>query len=422
MINVKKIKQDFPIFKHNPNLVYLDSTATSLKPKVMVDKLVEYYEKYSANIFRGVYKISEKATEEYERTREIVAGFINAKNSREIIFTRNTTESLNLVAYSLGRQIINKGDELVTTIMEHHSNFVPWQQLAFEVGGIFKVMGIDYEGYLSLNSDKLKMKNYNQKNMKDNLEQIINKKTKILALTYISNVLGTINPVHEIIRYAKQINPKIITVVDAAQAAPHMKIDVQDLGCDFITFSSHKMFGPTGVGVLWGKLELLEQMFAFQYGGEMVTEVTLGKTTFKESPHKFEAGTPDIGSVIAFKEAINYLQSLGWESIKEHEKELTKYCLRRLETEFQQKIHIIGPGFQDRAGIVAFTFSRYHPHDIAQILDENNICIRAGHHCAMPLHQRLGISVSARASFYIYNDKQDIDKLIEKLKKVEKIL
>ena len=283
MLDIKTIKKQFPIFQNQPGLVYLDSSATSLKPKLMINKLREYYEEYSANVFRGIYPISEKATEEFEETRRLTAKFINANRSEEIVFTRNTTESLNLLAYTLTK----KNDEIVTTIMEHHSNFVPWQILAGKVGAVFKVIDINEEGYLDLESDSIK--------------KIITKKTKIFTLTYVSNVLGTINPIKQIIEEAKKINPKIVVIVDAAQAVPHLKIDVRDLGADFVVFSSHKMLGPTGVGVLWGKEELLREMDPFIYGGEMIDEVSVNRSTFKQPPHKFEAGTPSIGEVIAFK-------------------------------------------------------------------------------------------------------------------------
>src|SRR3989344_4174131 len=356
-MDIKSLKSDFPIFKNIPSLVYLDSTATSLKPKSVIDKEIEYYEKYSANVFRGVYKISEKATEEYEETRKIIADFINAEKTDEIIFTRSTTESINLVAYSLGRKIINQGDDIVTSIMEHHSNFVPWQQLALENGATFKVIDITDDGFLDLDFAML--------------DKIITKKTKILALTYISNVLGTINPIKKIAKAVKSINPKVIVVVDAAQAVPHMNVNVQDLGCDFLTFSSHKMLGPTGVGVLWGRYELLAEMFPFNYGGEMIQEGYIDKTIFKSPPHKFEAGTPHISGVIALKEAINYLKRIGMDHVRAHEKKILHYAIDSLETEYGKKIKIIGPRtLENRAGIVAFTFAGYHSHDIAQVLDE----------------------------------------------------
>ncbi len=400
-------KNDFPIFKHNPRLIYLDSTATSLKPNSVIDKEIEYYQKYSANVFRGVYKVSEKATKEYEETREVVAKFINSKRTEEVVFTRNTTESINLVAYSLGRKIINSKDEIVTTIMEHHSNFVPWQVLASEIGATFKIVDIDDQGYLE----------------SGDLSSIISRKTKIFALTYVSNVLGTVNPIKEIIKATRKINPNVIVIVDAAQAVPHLKVDVQDLDCDFFAFSSHKMLGPTGVGVLWGKYELMDEMFPFNYGGEMISEVYVNRTTFQPPPLKFEAGTPHIAGVIALKEAVRYLEQLGMENIRNHEIKLVDYTFKKIKENFPDKIKIFGPSIiNNRGGVITFTFEGYHPHDIGQILDEENIAIRVGHHCAMPLHERLGINASCRASFYLYNNKDDVDKLVDGLKKVEKIL
>lgn len=397
-------KKDFPILKNLPNLVYLDSTASSLKPRVVIEKLKEYYEQYGVNIFRGIYRISEKATQEYEKTREAVARFINGR-PEEVIFTRNTTESLNLLAYSLVCNRLKPEDEVVVSIMEHHANFVSWQQLALKRGVGLKIIDIDDNGCLKTP------------------EKSITKKTKVLALTYVSNVLGTINPIKEIIKKAKRINPKIITVVDGAQAVPHFKVDVRDLGCDFLAFSSHKMLGPTGVGVLWGRKEALEELSPFNYGGEMIKEVYPDRTIFEDIPYKFEAGTPDIAGVIAFRAAIEYLEKVGMEKIRNHEMELTGYALKRLAEEFKNGLKIFGPkNTKDRGGVIAFAFRDFHSHDVAQILADRNICVRAGHHCAMPLHQRLGLASSARASFYLYNDESDVEKLIQGLKKVERIL
>lgn len=428
MIDVNKIKKDFPIFENIPELVYLDSTATSLKPRQVIEKINEYYQKYSANIFRGVYRLSEKATVEYEKTREKIAFFINGK-PEEIVFTRNTTESINLIAYSLGRQIIEKDDEIVITMMEHHSNLVPWQVLSQEAGAVLKVINVNYRGYLDIyeenskeNSllDRQKSKVVSQK-LK--LNNIITKKTKILAITYISNVLGTINPIKEIAIQAKKINPKIVIVIDAAQAAPHKKINVVDLGVDFLVFSSHKMLGPTGVGILWGKYQLLESMYPFNFGGEMINEVFIDRVTFKNPPHKFEAGTPAIGEVIGLGAAVDYLNSIGLDNIESHEKKLVNYAYKRLKEEFGDKIKIVGEeNIKDRIGLLAFNFFNVHPHDVASILSENNICIRSGHHCAQPLHQFYCISASCRVSFYLYNNEEDVEKLIEALKKVKLIM
>ncbi len=420
MLNPHVIKEDFPIFYHQPGLVYLDSTATSLKPISVIDKLEEYYKKYSANIHRGIYEIAEKATEEYEETRKIVSLFINANRPEEIVFTRGTTEGMNLIASTYGLDTLEEGDEIVTTIMEHHSNFVPWQQLAANIGADLKVIDINDHYELSVISQSDRRQENDVFNI--NLSGVVTKKTKILALTYVSNTLGTINPVKQIIKAAKQINPHIITIVDAAQAAPHMKIDVQDLGCDFLAFSAHKMLGPTGVGVLWGRYELLEKMSPYQYGGEMISKVTLDHTEYKKPPHKFEAGTPHIAGVIALKTAIQYVEYVGYENIRKHEKDLTIYALRRLSEQFGGEFKVYSPRhIEYMGGIVTFTLGSIHPHDIAQILDENKVSIRAGHHCAQPLHQRLNLSASARISFYIYNTEEDVDKLILGLQKAKKV-
>ncbi|MDP2927038.1 MAG: SufS family cysteine desulfurase [bacterium] len=403
-MNLKRYLKDFPLLAKAKTLIYLDSAASSLKPAVVIEKIKEYYEQYGVNIFRGIYKISEKATQEYEKTREAVARFINGR-PEEVIFTRNTTESLNLLAYSLVYNQLKPGDEIAVSIMEHHANFVPWQQLALKRGARLKIIDIDDNGYLKTP------------------EKSITKKTKVLALTYVSNVLGTINPIKEIIKRAKKINPGTITIIDGAQAVPHLKVDVRDLGCDFLAFSSHKMLGPTGVGILWGRKEALDELSPFNYGGEMIKEVYPDRTIFEDIPYKFEAGTPDIAGVIAFRAAIEYLEKVGMEKIRNHEMELTGYALKRLTEEFKSELKVFGPkNTKDRGGVIAFAFQDFHGHDIAQILADENICVRAGHHCAMPLHQRLGLASSARASFYLYNDENDVEKLIKGLKKVRKIL
>lgn len=405
-MNINKVKKDFPIFRKNPELCYLDSSASSLKPKVVTDKLREYYEEYSSNIFRGLYPLSQKATEEYENTRKICAEFIHAKNANEIIFTRNTTESLNLLCYSLGKNL-SKGDEIITTIAEHHSNFVPWQQMAMEKGLTFTIAELNENGILDFKK----------------LKEILSKKTKIFTLTHISNVLGTINPIKEIVAEVKKFNPEIMIILDAAQSIPHMEIDVQDLGIDFMAFSGHKMLGPTGVGVLWGKEERLKNLSPFLFGGEMVRKVNIQKTYFCKSPHKFEAGTPAIGEVIAFQEAMKYLETIGFKEIETHEKKLTNYAMRRLQEEFQNEISFLGPVKPElKTGIIAFNLKNLHSHDISDILGEENVCVRAGLHCAQPLHESLNLTASLRASFYLYNDFEDIEKLIKGLKKVKEIL
>jgi cysteine desulfurase/selenocysteine lyase len=406
MLNPNQLKKDFPLFRHLPGLIYLDSTATSLKPQSVIDKLREYYDMYSANIYRGIYQLSERATEEYEETREIVASFIHANSPDEIIFTRNTSESLNLLAYTLGEQIINRGDGLTTTIMEHHSNFVPWQQLAHKKGGRLSVIGLNESGDLDAK----------------NLDAYISSRTKILCLTSVSNVLGVANDLKQIIKDAKKINPSLITIVDAAQAVPHRKVDVQDLDCDFLAFSGHKMLGPTGVGVLWGRKELLDEMPPFLYGGEMISEVHVLDTKFKDAPHKFEAGTPAIAEVIALKEAAIYLEKVGLRHIESHERKLASHAIGRLKQEFKN-LHIVGPEkSENKGGIVSFYFDIYHPHDVAHILSEKNICVRAGNHCAMPLHEELHLMSTVRASFYLYNTLSDVDALIMGLHEVCRIL
>ena len=403
MINVSKIKKDFPIFSHHPDLVYLDSAATSLKPKRVIDKIVEYYQEYSTNVHRGVYQISERATKEYEETREVVANFIGAKSS-EIVFTRNTTESLNLLAQGLTEKFTKRGDEILISIMEHHSNFVPWQVASKKKGLNLKILDIDENGKLKISQ----------------LKRLITKKTKIVSLTYASNVLGTINPIKEIAEIIKKKNKDIFFVIDGAQAVSHFKLNVKDLGIDFLAFSGHKMLGPTGVGVLWGREELLNEIPPLNYGGGMIESVEIEKTTFQKAPFKFEGGTPPIAQVIGLKEAIFYIEELGINTIEKHEKELTEFAIEKIKKEFGRKIKIYGP--KERIGVIAFNFKTYHPHDVAQILAQNQICIRAGHHCTMPLHKRLKTVATCRFSFHLYNSKEDVEKSIEGLKKVEKTL
>ncbi|MBI4129899.1 cysteine desulfurase [Candidatus Roizmanbacteria bacterium] len=411
----------FPILR-NKKLVYLDSAATSLKPQSVIDAINDYYSHYSANVFRGLYDISEKATLKYEETREKVAQFINAKSSSEIVFTSGTTESINLVAYAWGRLTVGEGDEIVTTVMEHHSNFVVWQALARENGGVLKVLDVDEQGKLKIKNEKGKT---TYKNSKLLLQNVITKKTKLLAITHVSNVLGTINPIKEIVVEVKRLNPKCLVLVDGAQAVPHMKVDMQDLGCDYYAFSGHKMLGPTGIGVLWGRKELLNSMVPFQFGGSMIAKVSLTETTFKETPMKFEAGTPHVAGVIGLGAAVDYLQNIGMEVIRQHEIELTTYVLEKLSG----LNHLTIYGSKDisiRGGVLSFNVfdksgNLVHPHDVAEILRRENICVRVGHHCAMPLHERLGIPGSVRASLYLYNTNEDINRLVKSVQNVQKI-
>ena len=414
MFNTHAIKKDFPIFQNHPELVYLDSTATSLKPQIVIDALNDYYTKYSANVFRGIYKISEEATANYEEARGKIAKFINSKRNEEVIFVRSTTEAINLVAYSWGRLNMRENDEIVTTIMEHHSNFVPWQQLAAENGGLFKVIDINEDGTLQ----------FDYSNNRTN-DAVITSRTKLVAITQVSNVLGTINLIKDIIREVKRINPGCLVLVDGAQAMLHMKVDVQDLGCDFYAFSGHKMLGPTGIGVLWGKYELLEAMTPFNFGGEMIREVHVDRTEFKKPPHKFEAGTPHIAGAIGLGAAVLYLENIGIENIRQSEVELIVYALKKLKS--LKSVEVYGPSDPTyRGGIIAFNLrdkrgKLIHGHDVAQILDEDDICIRSGHHCAMPLHERLRLPSSARASLTLYNTKEDVDRLMKGLEKVHTV-
>ncbi len=394
---MKDIKKDFPIFQKKPDLVYLDSTATALKPQVVIDSLNEYYQEYSANVFRGLYPISELATDKYEQARQTVANFIKAKDVAEVIFVRGTTEALNLIAYSYPWAGFKPDDEIVTSVVEHHANFVTWQQLSNAKGARFKVIGLDQTP-----------------------DQVVTKKTKILALNYVSNVLGVINPLKQIIKKVRQINPKIIVVVDAAQGAPSLPIDVNDLDCDFLCFSGHKLMGPTGIGVLWGKRKYLEMMKPFQYGGDMIDQVSIKETTFAPLPHKFEAGTPHIAGAIGLASAIDYLSQFDFSAILKHEQALWQAAFEVLSD--NPHVRILGPlHAKHRTGILAFSHNYIHAHDLAQILANDQICVRAGHHCAMPLHTALEIEASVRLSFYLYNTFSDVERFKVSLKKAEKL-
>ena len=409
---MKSFADDFPVLE-DTSLVYLDSAATSLKPLSVIDAMDQYYRRYSANIHRGMYGLSERASEEFEETRQVVADFINAPSPDEIVFTRNATESVNLIAYSLGREIIGAGDEIVTTVLEHHANFVPWQQLAFANGADFKVIDCDDNGDLDIFDA----------NGAVQLEGVITEKTKLVAIQHVSNVLGTIQPLKAIIQAIRTLNPKTIVVVDAAQSVPHLSLDVQDMDADFLVFSGHKMCGPTGVGVMWGKKAHLEGMSPFMYGGDMIDEVFIDRTTYNSVPHIFEAGTPDIAGVIGLKAAIRYLEASDMSAVHHHEQRLVKHTCEALHQKFGDAISILGEGSrQESVGVVAFTLVGCHPHDIAGILSENSVCIRAGHHCAMPLHTRLGVNASSRASMYMYTSDQDIEVFLSALSKAYSLL
>lgn len=400
-LNTNAIRKDFPILGtkvHGKPLVYLDNAATTQKPQVVIDSLVHYYQNLNANVHRGIHYLSEVATAAYEDVREQVRGFINARAVCEIIFTRNATESINLVARSWGEANLKAGDEIVLTQLEHHSNLIPWQLVAKKTGAVLKFIPIDKEGYLDLTT----------------LDTIITSRTKVVSFTLMSNVLGTIPRAKVIIAKAKSVGA--ITVCDAAQSVAHTTTDVQDLDCDFLVFSAHKMCGPTGVGVLYGKEALLEAMPPFLGGGEMIIKVDWTTATWNELPSKFEAGTPNIAGVIAFGPALSYLQKIGMENIHRHEATLTQHLLNRMIE--SPIITLFGPHTTgNRGGVVSFELDRIHPHDVGTALDFEGIAIRAGHHCAQPLMGVLGVPATARASFYFYNTLEEVDALMAALEK-----
>ncbi|MGM9946187.1 MAG: cysteine desulfurase [Lysinibacillus sp.] len=397
---IKDIKRYFPILNQEVNghpLVYLDSAATSQKPIQVIEAMKKYYELDNSNVHRGVHTLGNRATDAYEGAREKVRNFINAKSTKEIIFTRGTTTSINTVASGYGRQNLKEGDEIVITIMEHHANLIPWQQLAKEKGAILNYIEPEADGTLSL----------------EKVRATITPNTKIVSIAMASNVMGTINPIKEIAKIAHENGA--IMVVDAAQGAPHLKIDVQDLDCDFLAFSGHKMCGPTGIGVLYGKQALLENMEPVEFGGEMIDFVGLHESTWKELPWKFEGGTPIIASAVGLGVAIDFLNEIGLENIEAHEHKLAAYAMDQLET--IDGLTIYGPrDANKRCGLVTFNLDDVHPHDVATVLDMNGIAIRAGHHCAQPLMKWLKVTATARASFYMYNDEADIDALVAGLR------
>jgi len=399
-LDVARIRKDFPILErkvHGVPLVYLDNAATSQKPRQVIDALVYYYENYNANIHRAVHTLGEEATAAYEAAREKVRAFINAPSAESVIFTRNTTEAINLVAYSWGRANISEGDEILLTQMEHHSNLIPWQQLAKEKGATVRYVPVTPQGTLELNG----------------LENLFDARTKMMALPHVSNSLGTINPVEKIAGEARRRG--VMLLIDGAQGAPHLPVDVQAIGADFYAFSSHKMLGPTGVGVLYGRRELLEEMEPFLGGGEMIRKVTFEGATWNDLPWKFEAGTPNIADVIAFGAAIDYLSDLGMDNVRQHEAEITAYALDRMAS-IPDIILYGSPDAAQRGGVVSFNFPDLHPHDIGTVLDTHGVAIRSGHHCTQPLMRCLGISGTARASFYVYNTPQEVDALVDAVK------
>lgn len=399
-MNIHEIRKQFPILDQKVNgkqLVYFDSAATSQKPIQVIETLERYYKEYNSNVHRGVHTLGTKATDAYEGAREKVRKFINAKSMEEIIFTRGTTTALNTVAASYGLENVKEGDEIVISYMEHHSNIIPWQQVAKKTGATLKYLPLQPDGTISL----------------EDVRQTVTPNTKIVSIMQVSNVLGTINPVKEIGAIAHENGA--IMVVDGAQSTPHMKVDVQDLNCDFYALSAHKMCGPTGIGVLYGKKELLNNMEPIEFGGEMIDFVGLQESTWKELPWKFEAGTPIIGNAIGLGAAIDFLEEIGLDNIEKHEHELAQYALERLSE--VDGVTIYGP--KHRAGLVTFNIEDVHPHDVATVLDVEGIAVRAGHHCAQPLMKWLKASSTARASFYLYNTKEEIDTFVESLIKTK---
>lgn len=400
LARIETIRRDFPILArqvHDKPLAYLDNAASSQKPEAVLQKLDDYYRRYNANVHRGVHTLSEEATAAYEQARLRIARFINAHNAKEVIFTRGTTESINLVAQSWGRANLGPGDQVLITEMEHHSNIVPWQMLRDQLGFTLKYIPLTADGTLDLSQ----------------LDALLTPNTKLVSVVHVSNVLGTINPVAEIIAAAHQVGAKVL--LDAAQSVPHMPIDVQALDADFVAFSGHKMCGPTGIGVLYGKQAVLEAMPPWMGGGDMIREVKMEGSKWNTLPYKFEAGTPAIAEVIGLGAAVEYLEQVGMEWIHAQEQALVTYAHARLSQ--IEGIQILGPGPDERAGVLAFSFETIHPHDLAAVLDQEGVAVRAGHHCAQPIHDKMGIVASARASFYFYNTPAEVDALAAALEK-----
>ena len=399
-LDIQSIRQDFPIISrkvYGKPLIYLDNAATSQKPRQVIETLVDYYENYNSNIHRGVHALSIEATERYENARAKIAKFIGAKNSSSIIFVRNTTEAINLIAHAWGLINVSKGDEILTTEMEHHSNLVPWQTLSTVKEATLNFVPVTPEGTLNL----------------DNITQLLNERTRLFAFTQMSNLLGTINPINNLVEMAHNVGA--LTLIDAAQGVPHIPVNVSEIDCDFMAFSGHKMLGPTGIGVLYVKNEIMESLEPFLRGGEMVREVWFDRATWNDLPYKFEAGTPNIGDAIAMGTAIDYLEQLGMDRVRQHEVELTTYALEEfIKLEKESGLIVFGPtDINVRGGIISFHAPGVHPHDMGTLLDRQGIAVRAGHHCAMPLtRERLKVSATTRASFYIYNTLEEIDELI----------
>lgn len=402
-IDVATVKKDFPLLSANPELVYLDSASSSQKPAAVLDAMTDYYETTHANVHRGVYGLAQEATERFEGARAKVARFLGAADPNEVVFTKNVTEAVNLLAHSWGRSRLSEGDVVVLSEMEHHANLVPWLMLAEERGIQLRYIPVDDAGELDLGG----------------LDRLLDG-ALLVSIAGMSNVLGTINPVRHIADAAHAAGA--LVAVDAAQLVPHVATDVRALGCDFLGFTGHKMCGPTGIGGLWARAELLDEMPPFMGGGEMIRDVRLDGFTPNVPPWKFEAGTPPIAEAIGLGAAVDYLESLGMDAVRDHEKDLTGYALRSLEDTYGDRLTVFGPSdLEHRGGAISFAFGDIHPHDISQVLDDSGVCVRAGHHCAKPLMRRLGVNATTRASLYVYNDESDVDALVEALAKVDNI-
>lgn len=424
MFDVNKIREDFPILARKINghsLVYFDSGATSQKPEVVIEAMNKYYRETNANIHRGVYEMSVESTRLVDEARKSVAEFIGGRNE-EVIFTRNTTESINLVAYSWGEENVKEGDAIVITKLEHHSNMIPWQELCRKKGAELRVVDVNNKGELENEKEIKRIEEKGLKVMLGGWKNLLDGKVKMVALTGQSNVLGTVTAVSEIVRMIKKNSPNALVLIDGAQMVPHMKVDVSKLGIDFLAFSGHKMLGPTGVGVLWGRKAILEKMKPFLYGGDMIGEVKLTGATWAELPSKFEAGTPDIAGIVGLGAAVKYLGSVGMEDIHQHEKEITQYALKKMENLAREGlVTFYGPDAETRGGAIAFNIVGVHAHDTAQVLDSFGIAVRSGQHCAAPLVTSFGVSAMVRATFYLYNTKEEIDYLMEKIREVPKV-
>ena len=403
-LDVDAIRQEFPILHQDVRgkpLVYLDNAATTQKPLAVIDRLTEYYTTINANVHRGVHTLSQKATDAFESAREAVRSYLNAADDREVIFVRGTSEAINLVAHGYGRSRLEPGDEIIISAMEHHSNIVPWQMVCEETGAKLRVIPMTDSGELLL----------------EEYARLLTPRTRLVSVVYVSNSLGTVNPVREITAMAHQAGA--LVMLDGAQAVQHLPVDVQELGCDFFAFSGHKLYGPTGIGVLWGRQEALEEMAPYQGGGEMIRTVTFEKTTYNDLPHRFEAGTPDIAGVVALEAALEWVSAVGLDRIAAHEADLVEYATTSLS--FNRRVQLIGEA-KERSSVVSFVMEAAHPHDIGTILDSEGIAVRTGHHCTQPVMDRLGIAATARASFAVYNTRDEVDALVSGVNKVAEVL